>query len=338
MSALTTRCTDPKILLALCRASTHVANPNEGRESSRCTVLPLCGEQVKLLRQRQLLTADIFRLLFTQHMNQLDATQDHAGTVSGLEAVLSGWRRFEVYGRISGMSTTSNPYRGFRFPAEIINQAVWLYHCFSLSLREVELILAARGIVVSYETIREWSLRFGRTYAKTLKRRGPKPGGKWFLDEVFVRIRGKLHYLWRAVDQHGNVLDVLVQSHRDKKAATRFFRKLLKGLCYVPRVIVTDKLGSYGAAKREILPSVEHRQSRYLNNRCEVSHQPTRRRERHMKRFKSVRHAQQCLVSHTPIHNHLQLRRQRLSASEYRAARNHAFTTWRDVTGTARAG
>ena len=153
-----------------------------------------------------------------------------------------------AYGRVSGMSTTSNPYRGFRFPAEIINQAVWLYHCFSLSLREVELILAARGIVVSYETIRGWSLRFGRTYAKTLKRRRPKSGDKWFLDEVFVRIQGKLHYLWRAVDQYGNVLDVLVQSRRNTKAAKRFFRKLLKGLCYVPRVIVTDKLGSYGAA------------------------------------------------------------------------------------------
>jgi putative transposase len=137
------------------------------------------------------------------------------------------------------MNTTSNPYRGFRFPPEIINQAVWLYHCFSLSLREVELILAARGIVVSYETIREWALRFGRSYAKTLKRRRPQPGDKWFLDEVFIRIRGKLHYLWRAVDQHGNVLDVLVQDRRNTKAAKRFFRKLLKSLCYVPRVIVT---------------------------------------------------------------------------------------------------
>jgi putative transposase len=222
-------------------------------------------------------------------------------------------------------------------PAEIINQAVWLYHCFSLSLREVELILAARGIVVSYETIREWSLRFGRAYARSLKRRRPQPGDKWFLDEVFVRIRGKLHYLWRAVDQHGNVLDVLVQSRRNTKAAKRFFRKLLKGLCYVPRVIVTDKLGSYGAAKREILPGVEHRQSRYLNNRCEVSHQPTRRRERHMRRFKSVRQAQQFLATHTPIYNHFQLRRHCLSASEYRAARECAFDSWRDATGVALA-
>jgi putative transposase len=143
--------------------------------------------------------------------------------------------------------------------------------------------------VVTYETIREWSLRFGRTYAMTLKRRWPRPGDKWFLDEVFVHVRGKLHYLWRAVDQHGNLLDVLVQGRRNKKAAKRFVRKLLKRLCYVPRVRVTDKLGSYGAAEREILPAVEHRQSRYLNNRCEVSHQPTRRRERHMRRFKSAR-------------------------------------------------
>jgi putative transposase len=203
---------------------------------------------------------------------------------------------------------------------------------FSLSLREVELILATRGIIVSYETIREWSLRFGRTYANRLKRRRPQPGDKWFLDEVFVRIRSKLHYLWRAVDQHGHVLDVLVQSRRNTKAAKRFFRKLLKGLCYVPRVLVTDKLGSYGAAKREILPGVEHRQSRDLNHRCEVSHQPTRRRERHMRRFKSARHARQFLSVHTPIHNHFQLRRHCPSATEYRAARDYAFATWREAT------
>ena len=131
-----------------------------------------------------------------------------------------------------------------------------MYYCFSLSLSEVELILAARGILVSYETIREWSLRFGRAYANSLKRRRPRPGNEWFLDEVFIRMCGKLHYLWRAVDQHGNVLDVLVQSHSNTKAPTRFFRKLLKGLCYLLRVVVTDKLGSYDAAKREILPSI----------------------------------------------------------------------------------
>ena len=180
-------------------------------------------------------------------------------------------------------------------------------------------------------------VRFGRAFATTLKRRRPRPGDKWSLDEVFVRIRGKLHYLWRAVDQHGTVLDILVQSRRSAKAAKRFFKKLLKGLQYVPRVIVTDKLRSYGAAKRKILPGVEHRQSQYLNNRAEVSHQPTRRRERQMQRFKSPRHAQQFLSSHDQIHNLFQLRRHRLTAVDHRAARDRAFQTWRDVAGVARA-
>jgi hypothetical protein len=133
-------------------------------------------------------------------------------------------------GSLAAMTTSPNPYQGFRYPAEVIQHAVWLYHCFSLSLRDVELILAARGIVVTYESIREWGLRFGRMFANELKRRWPRPGDKWFLDEVFIRIRGKLHYLWRAVDQDGNVLDVLVQSRRNARAAKRFFRKLLKGL------------------------------------------------------------------------------------------------------------
>lgn len=134
-----------------------------------------------------------------------------------------------VRGRVSDMSLPRNPYCGFRFPAEIIAHAVWLYHCFSLSLRDMELILAARGVTVSYESIRDWGIRFGRQFATTLKRRRPKPGDKWHLDEVFVRIRGKLHYLWRAVDQNGVVLDILVQKRRDTDAAKRFFRRLLSG-------------------------------------------------------------------------------------------------------------
>jgi len=234
---------------------------------------------------------------------------------------------------LPGMTTSPNPYRGFRFPPEIIEHAVWLYHCFSLSLRDVETILAARGVVVSYESIRDWGLRFGRLFANQLKRRRPRPGDKWFMDEVFLRIGGKQHYLWRAVDQDGNVLDILVQSRRNAKAARRLFRKLLKSLQYTPRVIVTDKLKSYAAAKREILPHTEHRQSRYLNNRAEVSHQPTRRRERQMQRFKSARHAQRFLSTHGRIHNHFQLRRHRLSAVEYRTVRDKAFRTWRDVAG-----
>ena len=156
-------------------------------------------------------------------------------------------------------------------------------------------------------------------------------------DQVFLRIRGKVHYLWRAVDQHGRVLDILVQSRRNAKAAKRFFRKLLRGLQYAPRVIVTDKLRSYAAAKREVMPGVEHRQSRYLNNRAEVSHQPTRRRERQMQRFKSARHAQRFLSAHSRIHNHFQLRRHRLTADQHRAARDTAFRTWREVTGVAAA-
>src|SRR6201999_3448081 len=131
-------------------------------------------------------------------------------------------------GNLLGMTTSPNPYRGFRFPAEIIEHAVWLYHCFSLSLRDVELILAARGVVVSYESIREWGLRFGQLFANALKRRRPRPGDKWHMDEVFVQIRGKLHYLWRTVDQHGHVLDILVQSRCNAGAAKRFFRKLLR--------------------------------------------------------------------------------------------------------------
>lgn len=235
------------------------------------------------------------------------------------------------------MTKMPDPYRGFRFPAEIIAHAVWLYHGFSLSLRDVETILAERGIVVSYESIRAWSLRFGRAFANALKRRRPRPGDKWHLDEVFLRIGGKQHYLWRAVDQHGTVLDILVQSRRNAKAAKRFFKKLLKGLRYVPRVIVTDKLQSYGAAKRKILPGVEHRQSRYLNNRAEVSHQPTRRRERQMQRFKSARHAQRFLSSHGQLHNLFHLRRHLLTAIDHRAARDRAFQAWRDVAGVTQA-
>ena len=174
------------------------------------------------------------------------------------------------------MSTAAASYKGHRYPVEIINHCVWLYFRFPLSFREVEELMLARGVVVSYETIRRWCVKFGQAYANQLRRRRPRPGDKWHLDEVFVKINGTLCYLWRAVDQHGNVLDVLVQSRRNAEAAKRFFRKLLKGLRYVPRVLVTDKLASYGVAHRELMPSVQHRQSRYLNNRAENSHQPTR--------------------------------------------------------------
>jgi transposase-like protein len=152
------------------------------------------------------------------------------------------------------MKPPPDPHYRHRFSAEIISHAVWLYHVFSLSLRDVELLLAERGIVVSYETVRRWCQKFGQSFANRLRRRRPRPGDKWYMDEVFIRIQGVQHYLWRAVDQDGVVLDILVQERRDAKAAKRFFRRLLKGLQYVPRVIVTDKLRSYGVAQRQILP------------------------------------------------------------------------------------
>jgi putative transposase len=164
-----------------------------------------------------------------------------------------------------------------------------------LSFRDVEEMLAMRGVSLSYETVREWCFKFGQAYANGLRRRSPQPGDQWHLDEVFLKINGRLHYLWRAVDQDGDVLDILVQSRRDKKAAKKFFRKLLKGLQYVPNVIITDKLRSYGAAKAEALPSVDHCQDMLQNNRAENSHQPTRLRERVMRRFKSAGHAQRFL-------------------------------------------
>ncbi|WP_440030563.1 IS6 family transposase, partial [Chromobacterium amazonense] len=186
----------------------------------------------------------------------------------------------------------SDLYPRHRFPAEIVNHAVWLYFRFTLSFRDVEELLASRGVLVSNEAIRQWCLKFGQTYANSLKRKARQLGDKWHLDEVYLNIHGKLHYLWRAVDQNGQVLDILVQSRRHKQAAKRFFRKLLKGLRYVPRVIITDKLKSYAAAKQDIMPGVEHRQHKGLNNRAEVSHQPTRQKERQRRRFKSAGQAQ----------------------------------------------
>ena len=232
-----------------------------------------------------------------------------------------------------GMKTTTpaSSYTGFRFPHEIVSHAVWLYFRFSLSFRDVEDILAERGIIVSYETVRQWSRKFGQTYANQLRRRRAKPGDKWHLDEVFLKINGKTSYLWRAVDQHGNVLDILVQSRRNKAAAKKFFRKLLKGCEYVPRVLITDKLGSYEAAQKEAMPSVEHRKHKRLNNRAENSHQPTRQRERTMRRFKSPGHAQRFLSAFGPIREHFCPRRHRLRADEYRRERARRFQAWTEV-------
>jgi putative transposase len=228
-------------------------------------------------------------------------------------------------------------YAGHRFPAEIISHAVWLYFRFPLSLRMVEEMLAVRGIVVSHETVRQWALKFGQAFANQIRRRLPHPGDKWHLDEVVITIAGKKHWLWRAVDQDGIVLDVLVQSRRDKRAAKRLLRKLLKKQGRPPRVLVTDKLASYPAAKQELLPGVEHRRHRGLNNRAENSHQPTRRRERQMKRFKSAGQAQRFLSAHDQINNVFPLRRDHVPAIDYRAARRRAFEVWAEVSGVAAA-
>lgn len=195
----------------------------------------------------------------------------------------------------------------------------------------MEELLAERGIVVSYETIRQWSRKFGQAYATQLRRCRAHPGDKWHCDEVFLKINGKQHYLWRAVDQHGNVLDILVQSRRNKAAAVKFFRKLLKGCQYVPRVIITDKLGSYEAAKKDVMPSVEHRRHTRLNNRAEHSHQPTRQRERSMRRFKSAGHAQRFLSAFGPIREHFCPQRHQLKAEEYRRERTRRMGVWNEV-------
>ena len=230
-----------------------------------------------------------------------------------------------------------SPYAGYRFPAEVISEAVWLYFRFPLSLRMVEEMLAARGIVVSHETVRRWALKFGQEFANRIRRRLPQAGDERHLDEVAIKIAGVQHWLWRAVDQTGMVLDVLVQKRRDKRAARRLLRKLLKRQCRAPRVMVTDKLASYGAAKKELMPGVEHRRHKGLNNRAENSHWPTRRRERQMKRFKSPRQAQRFLSAHGQIGNLFHLRRDHVSAVQYRAARARAFEVWADITGIAAA-
>jgi putative transposase len=230
-----------------------------------------------------------------------------------------------------------SPYAGHRFPPEVIGHAVWLYFRFPLGLRMVEEMLAARGIAVSHETVRQWALKFGQGFANEIRRRLPRPGDKWHLDEVQIKIAGEKHWLWRAVDQDGLVLEVLVQSRRDKKAAKRLLRKLLKKQGRAPRVMVTDKLASYPPAKQELMPGVEHRRHKGLNNRAENSHQPTRRRERQMKRFKSAGQAQRFLSAHDQINNLFHLYRDHLPAAEYRAVRTQAFAIWAEVTGAETA-
>ena len=225
----------------------------------------------------------------------------------------------------------SGAFKGHRFPRDVIAYAVWAYFRFPMSLRDVEDLLAERGVIVSYESIRAWVAKFGGHYAKAIRRDRPAPSGKWHLDEVVITIRGTRHWLWRAVDSNGDVLDILVQSRRNKTAADRFFRKLFKqyGL---PRVVITDKLRSYGAALKVLAPSIDHRSHKGLNNRAEVSHRPTRRREKIMGRFKSPRQAQRFLAVHDQVQTVFRPHRHTLSAAAYRHARSDAHMIWADIT------
>ncbi len=230
------------------------------------------------------------------------------------------------------MTSYAPSYHGYRFPPEILSHAVWLYHRFCLSFRDTEDLLAQRGITVSYETIRKWCWTFGPEYARTLRRRRGRMGDTWYLDELFVTIQGRQQYLWRAVDQDGDVIDILVQSRRDRRAAARFFRKLLKGQGREPRRLITDKLRSYSAAHRTVIPSVVHSTRQYENNRAEVSHQPTRQREQQMRRFKSAAHAQRFLSVHGLVLNLFRVGRHLLRAVHHRLLRTRSFRVWDEVT------
>jgi putative transposase len=221
-----------------------------------------------------------------------------------------------------------NTYKRHRFPRDIISYAVWLYYRFNLSHRDIEDLLAERGITVSRESIRLWCIKFGALYARRLKRNHRGYGDTFFIDEVFVKVNGKQHYLWRAVDQDGEVVDVFLQARRDGAAAKRFFRRLLRNHGGEPRKIVTDKLRSYPVAHREVMPESIHVTDRYANNRAEQSHERTRVRERGMRRFKSVRQAQRFVTAHAAVQNLFNLSRHVVRAEHYRNLRVSAFTEW----------
>jgi putative transposase len=221
-----------------------------------------------------------------------------------------------------------NTYKRHRFPPDIISYAVWLYHCFNLSHRDIEDLLAERGITVSREAIRLWCIKFGAIFTRRLKRKHGGYGDTFFIDEVFVKINGKQHYLWRAVDQDGEVVDVYLQAKRDGAAAKRFFRRLLRNHGGEPRKIVTDKLRSYPVAHREVMPEAIHVTDQYANNRAEQSHEATRVRERGMRRFKSIKQAQRFLGTHAAVSNLFNLGRHLVCAGHYRNLRVSAFAEW----------
>lgn len=230
----------------------------------------------------------------------------------------------------SSIKSTVRHYKRHRFPAEIIAHAVWLHFRFPLSLRHVEDLLAERGVEVSFQTVSEWASKFGREFARHIRLRSRGCfADKWHLEEMVVSIKGKRYWLWRVVDAEGYVLDALLQSRRNKKAALRLMRKLLRSQGVTPRVMVTDKLRSYSAAKAELIPGAEHRSHKGLNNRAENSHLAVRRRERGIMRFKSARQCQRFVSIHGPVTNLFHLHRKHLTAADHRAA--HAISTWREI-------
>jgi putative transposase len=221
-----------------------------------------------------------------------------------------------------------NTYKRHRFPPDIISYVVWLYYRFNLSHRDIEDLLTERGIIVTRESIRLWCIKFGAIYSKRLKRRHQGFGDTFYIDEVFVKINGAQHYLWRAVDQDGEVVDVYLQAKRDGTAAKRFFKRLLRNHGSEPRKIVTDKLRSYGVAHRELIPDTIHSTQQYENNRAEQSHEATRVRERGMRRFKSMKQAQRFLGPHAAVSNLFNLGSHLVRAQHYRDLRISAFTEW----------
>ena len=225
-----------------------------------------------------------------------------------------------------------NIYKRHRFPSEVIQHAVWLYHRFNLSFRDIEDLLHERAIDVSYEAIRLWCNKFGPEYAKRLKKKRSGFGDIFHIDEVFVKINGIQHYLWRAVDQDGDVIDVYLQKRRDSKTAKRFFKRLLKANQGEPWKIVTDKMGSYPVVHKELMPDVIHDTSQYANNKAELSHQPTRVREKVMRKFKSIEQGQRFLSAHAEVYNLFNLGRHCISAKNYKMLRNRASASWRSVT------
>ena len=228
----------------------------------------------------------------------------------------------------SAMNMPRNLFKNHRFPTGIIQYAVWLYFVFPLSFRDVELLLHQRGIVVSHEAIRAWCYKFGPYFARHVRQKRRRSTDKWHLDEVFVTINGQRYYLWRAVDSEGMVLDILMQTRRNAKAAKRLFEGVLGSTATRPRVIVTDGLRSYNIISRVLLPQVEHRRSKYLNNRAENSHQPTRRRERRMQRFKSPAHAQLFLSIFDIIYQYFHPKKHKLPAMSYRWALDQRCYVW----------